>query len=366
MTLRLRGAGAKLLGDRLLGPLDLELSPGSLTVLLGPVGAGKTSLLRLMAGLERPGWGEVLLDDRKIHTVPPRERRVGLVRQRFVNYPTQTVFENLATPLRRAGTDPDATERRVREVAEMLHLEPFLSRLPEQLSGGQQQRTAIGRALVRDGGLLLLDEPLVNLDYKLREELREELRGVFARGESTIAYATSDPSEALMLGGRTVVMDHGKILQVGDALEVYRRPAFRRVGELTGLPAMNFVVGRLEGDALSLGGNPGRPAALIQAPAHIAALPAGSYRIGVRPHRLHFERVHRNDFRLEGQVSLAELSGSETFIHLNLTRAQDTPWVIHRAGLEAHEPGEALPFFVDPSALYAFLPNGPLAAAPPS
>ena len=317
-----------------------------------------------MAGLERPSLGQVLLEDREIHRVSPRERRVGLVRQRFVNYPTQTVFDNLAAPLRRAGLPRNQIEMRVREVAALLHIEGLLGRLPEQLSGGQQQRTAIGRALVREGALLLLDEPLVNLDYKLREELREELRTLFNRGDSTIAYATSDPSEALMLGGRTVVMNQGQTLQVGEALDVYRRPASQRVAQLTGLPPMNLISGRLEGGTLSLGDDPRQPSALISPPAHLARLTPGPYRFGVRPHRLTLERHKESDFLLEGRVALAELSGSETFLHLRLANDPGRPWVLHRAGLASREPGEPIHVFVDPSALFAFSESGPLAAAP--
>jgi len=172
-------------------PLNLELAPGSFNTLLGRTGSGKTTLLRLMAGLDRPSGGRISMHGRDVTGLSVRRRNVAMVYQQFVNYPNFTVFRNLASPLKVAGVDRAEIDRRVREVAETMHLEDCLDRLPAELSGGQQQRTALARALVKDADLLLLDEPLVNLDYKLREELRFELRNIFDNPEAIIVYAAT-------------------------------------------------------------------------------------------------------------------------------------------------------------------------------
>jgi glycerol transport system ATP-binding protein len=367
LSVRLEGVGLDVGDEVHLAEVELELDPGSMTVLLGPARAGKTSLLRLLAGLEVPTTGRVLQDDREMHRVPARQRNIGFVHQQFVNYPGKTVYENIAAPLRLAGAAAngsggldafDGLDTRVREVAATLHLESLLERHPTELSGGQQQRTALARALVRDGALLLLDEPLVNLDYKLREELRQELRAVFARRGATVVYATSDPAEALLLGGRTVVLDEGRVLQQGDALEVYRRPLQARVGELTSVPPMNLIVGRVEAGRMHVGG-----AAPVPLAAHLQNLAAGTYRLGIRPHRLSVDAAEAGALRLRGTVEFAEISGSETFLHVSLTEL-GAECVIHRAGTEPHLPGEDIEVFFQPDAVFAYFEDGRLAAAP--
>ena len=203
-------------------PLDLRLVPRAVTVLLGATQAGKTTLMRVMAGLDKPHAGRVLADGQDVTGVPVRERNVAMVYQQFINYPSMTVADNIASPLKLRG-EADIAQR-VQALAAKLHIEPFLKRLPAELSGGQQQRVALARALAKKAPLMLLDEPLVNLDYKLREELREELTQLFAAGESTVVYATTEPTEALLLGGYTAVMDAGELLQYGPTADVFRRP----------------------------------------------------------------------------------------------------------------------------------------------
>lgn len=188
---------------------DFTLGRG-LNVLIGPTLAGKTTLLRLMAGLDQPTRGRVLVNGRDMADVPVRKRNVAMVYQQFINYPSFTVYDNIASPLRRAGIGKAAIDRRVRETADLVQIGDLLDRLPAELSGGQQQRTAMARALVKDADLLLFDEPLVNLDYKLREELRAEMREIFARREAIVVYATTEPLEALLLGGAVVVLDQGE------------------------------------------------------------------------------------------------------------------------------------------------------------
>ncbi len=191
--------------------VSLTLERGTLSVLLGPTLSGKTSIMRLLAGLDKPTTGRVLVDGKDVTGVDVRQRSVAMVYQQFINYPSLTVYENIASPLRVQGKPRAEIEKRVQEAAQLLKLEPYLNRTPLQLSGGQQQRTAIARALVKGADLVLLDEPLANLDYKLREELRTELPRIFEASGAIFVYATTEPSEALLLGGDTVCMWEGEV-----------------------------------------------------------------------------------------------------------------------------------------------------------
>src|SRR5689334_23552197 len=198
--------------------VSLTLEKGTLSVLLGPTLSGKTSIMRLLAGLDKPATGRLLVDGKDVTGIDVRKRSVAMVYQQFINYPSLTVYENIASPLRVQGKPRAEIEARVAEAARLLRLEPFLKRTPLQLSGGQQQRTAMARALVKGADLVLLDEPLANLDYKLREELRTEMRQLFERRSAVVVYATTEPAEALLLGGRTAVLHEGRLLQSGPTL----------------------------------------------------------------------------------------------------------------------------------------------------
>ena len=220
--------------------VSLTLDRGTLSVLLGPTLSGKTSIMRLLAGLDKPTTGKVLVDGKDVTGLDVRKRSVAMVYQQFINYPSLTVYENIASPLRvRAAARGDRQARP--GGGKLLRLEPYLSRTPLQLSGGQQQRTAIARALVKGADLVLLDEPLANLDYKLREELRTELPRIFEASGAIFVYATTEPSEALLLGGRTVCMWEGEVLQTGDTSKVYRHPDTLRVAQVFSDPPLNVV-----------------------------------------------------------------------------------------------------------------------------
>ncbi len=196
MAMVLENITKQVAGECHIKDISMELEPGTFNILLGRTLSGKTTLMRLMAGLDKPSKGRVLMNGQDLTGLSVRKRDVAMVYQQFINYPSMTVYKNIASPLRLANVAKAEIDRRVREVAEMLHIEALLDRLPVELSGGQQQRTAIARALVKDAELLLLDEPLVNLDYKLREELRTEMREIFKRRESIVVYATAEPLEA--------------------------------------------------------------------------------------------------------------------------------------------------------------------------
>jgi glycerol transport system ATP-binding protein len=245
--------------------------------------------------------------------MPVRERNVAMVYQQFINYPSMTVAQNISSPLRLRGAHtPAAIEARVAELAAKLHIEPFLQRLPAELSGGQQQRVALARALAKKAPLMLLDEPLVNLDYKLREELREELSALFASGESTVVYATTEPTEALLLGGYTAVLDAGRLLQYGPTAEVFHRPKSMRVARAFSDPPMNLIEARPAANGVTL------PSGLtlgVKLPEGSAAARTETLTVGIRASAL---RVHRRDgdLSLPGVVELAEISGSDTFVHV--------------------------------------------------
>jgi glycerol transport system ATP-binding protein len=332
-------------------PMDLTLVPRAVTVLLGATQAGKTSLMRVMAGLDAPTKGRVLADGQDVTGKSVRDRNVSMVYQQFINYPSMTVADNIASPLKLRGEKGIA--QRVAELAKKLHIEPFLKRLPAELSGGQQQRVALARALAKKAPLMLLDEPLVNLDYKLREELREELSQLFATGESTVVYATTEPTEALLLGGYTAVLDQGELLQYGPTAEVFHKPKSIRVARAFSDPPMNL----LPGTAASIG-------VTLQAGVNLSVpLPASStstLTIGVRASALRV-RQREGDVALPGKVELAEISGSDTFVHV------DTPigeLVAQLTGVHQFNLGESITLYLNPTQVYVFDAAGNLLVAP--
>jgi glycerol transport system ATP-binding protein len=356
MTLKLEGVTKKVGREIHINHIDLDLEPGSFNVLLGRTLAGKTTLMRLMAGLDKPTSGRVLLQGRDITKVPVQKRKVAMVYQQFINYPSMSVFNNIASPLKLARLSKPEIDRRVREAAEMMHIETLLGRLPGELSGGQQQRTAMARALVKDAELLLFDEPLVNLDYKLREQLRVEMRGIFRRRKAVAVYATTEPVEALTLGGSTAVLHEGRLLQYGSTVEVYQHPASIHVGEVFSDPPINLVPGRRENDTLVLAGD-------IQIPlaGHLRGLAPGRYQFGVRANHLFVGRQSPEDIEVEAQTKLAEISGSETYIHV---RHNDVDWVVQEDGVHEFRIGQRLKIYLDPRHVFAFDESGLLRAAP--
>ena len=336
--------------------INVELSPGSRNVLLGRTLAGKTSLLRILAGLDRPTQGRILIDDRDVTGVSVRKRNVAMVYQQFINYPSLKVYDNIASPLKLAGMDRAEIDRRVKRTAGMLHLEGLLDRLPSELSGGPQQRTAIARALVKDTELLLLDEPLVNLDYKLREELRIELQEIFQRREAIVVYTTTEPAEALMLGGNVIVMDEGRILQMGPTPEVYRRPVSLRTAEIFSDPPINFIKGRVHEQQVHLGGG-------IRWPlnGHMAHLAPGEYTFAVRCNHLLLKSSSADDLQIKATVELCEINGSETFVHVEF---ENTRMVVQYSGVHSVKIGREIVVHVNPCHFFAYNAEGELAAAP--
>jgi len=344
-------------GEDYLRAVDLSLDPGTLNVLLGPTRAGKTSLLRVMAGLDRPSSGKVRVDGSDVTGVGVRARNIAMVYQQFVNYPSLTVAGNIASPLKQSGRVAAAEiERRVRATAELLRIDHLLERYPAELSGGQQQRTAIARALAKEADLLLLDEPLVNLDYKLREELRTELRALFDRRGTTVVYATTEPQEALILGGKVAVMDEGRVLQYEPVLEAYHRPKLQRVAEVFSDPPINLLPVRLDGDACRVSED-----ARFPRPEHMRGVPAGDYHAALRAEHVGIGEQSSGAAALDASVQLAEISGSETFVHAS----HGALTLISRLeGVHPFRLGERVTLGFDPQRVLLFDLRGHLIAAP--
>jgi glycerol transport system ATP-binding protein len=317
---------------------------GAVTVLLGATQAGKTSLMRLMAGLDTPTEGRVLVDGQDVTGMPVRERNVAMVYQQFINYPSLKVADNIASPLKLRGESN--IDARVRALADKLSIGMFLDRYPQELSGGQQQRVALARALAKNAPLMLLDD-------KLREGLREELTQLFAAGDSTVIYATTEPGEALLLGGYTAVMDAGELLQYGPTAEVFHAPQSLRVARAFSDPPMNLLAGTAAAGSVQL----------ARGPALALALPesvAGAVTIGLRASALDVE-AGEGDIALPGTVELAEISGSDTFVHVETAVGE---LVAQLTGVHRFELGASITLYFSAARAYVFDAGEKLARAP--
>ncbi len=356
MTVVLDHVSKVVAGAQHIRDVSITLLPGSINVLLGPTLSGKTSLMRLLAGLDAPTSGRVLVDGLDVTGVEVRKRSVAMVYQQFINYPAMTVYENIASPLRVRGAPKAEIEKRVLDAAKLMRLEPYLQRTPLSLSGGQQQRTAIARALVKGADLVLLDEPLANLDYKLREELRAELPKIFGGSKAIFVYATTEPSEALLLGGNTATLHQGAITQFGPTTDIYRAPHDRLTAEVFSDPPMNFM-----GVTVDTGGVKTPSGQLLPASGTLQGLAAGSYQLGFRPSNVSLSSVNGATIAMRGTVAVSEITGSESFIHI------DTPagrWIALTPGVHDSRQGQPIEVFLDPARFFVFASDGSLVRAP--
>jgi glycerol transport system ATP-binding protein len=337
MTLELQGVSRSVGGRVHIHPTDLTLKNGTMNVLLGPTLSGKTSLMRLMAGLDKPTTGRLVWEGRDVTGVKVQDRKVAMVYQQ--------------------GKPAAEIDRAVRQTADMLRLTPMLTRKPLELSGGQQQRCALARALVKGAGLVLLDEPLANLDYKLREELRVEIPRIFEASGAIFVYATTEPEEALLLGGNTATLWEGRVTQFGPTPSVYRLPADAQTARVFSDPPMNFVAARKEAGRLTFGDS-------AHAPAEGATrdLPDGSYTAGFRANHVTLNRHSGDAVEFRCTLGATEITGSETFVHL--THGPDR-WVGLIHGVHPLTAGAQASIFVDPAHVYLFDETGRLAAAAP-
>lgn len=353
MSLELKNVAKRVGAHTHIYETNLVLEDGSLNVLLGPTLAGKTTLMQLMAGLERPTSGEIWFRGRNVTGVPVQKRNVSMVYQQFINYPNFSVRENIAAPLRVAGFDRDEIERRVGKAAELLRLTPMLDRKPSQLSGGQQQRTAIARAIVKDSDIILFDEPLANLDYKLREELRDELPKLFAERNCIVVYATTEPGEALLFGGNTATLHEGRITQFTPTSQGYRRPRDLLSAQVFSDPPINTHKARKAQGKLMLEDGP-----VWDIASALTQVPDGDYTIAVRPHHVTPLSPPAHAGTAEGRVLITEISGSESVIHFTLG---GKTWVSQSHGIHPFEVGAPARLFVDTSQILYYKPDGELA-----
>ena len=302
---------------------NLEIHDHEFMVLVGPSGSGKTTLLRIIAGLEQVSAGELWFDDVCVNDVDVADRDIAMVFQNYGLYPHMSVYENMAFGLRRRKLAADEIERHVRRTAKMLNIEPLLHRRPRQLSGGQRQRVALGRAIVRDPAVFLLDEPLSNLDAHLRVQMRAEILKVHRAVTATAVYVTHDQVEALTMGDRIVVMNEGRIHQVGTPGELYDAPVDKFVASFIGTPAMGFFGCRVQRSAtgVELVNDSAR---LRISDAHAQALAkAGAHRVsvGIRPERLMLVSDHsasKADVAVRGTVEVVEMLGAEQYVHVTV------------------------------------------------
>ena len=354
MAIELQSVSRVVKGQTYIAPTSLTLENGTMNVLLGPTLSGKTSLMRLMAGLDQPTTGRILWQGQDVTGQRVQDRKVAMVYQQFINYPGMSVYENIASPLRLIGKSRAEIDRAVRETADMLKLTPMLGRKPLELSGGQQQRCALARALVKQAGLVLLDEPLANLDYKLREELRAEIPRIFEKSGAIFVYATTEPEEALLLGGNTATLWQGRVTQFGPTPHVYRNPVDATTARVFSDPPMNFIPFAKQGARLQFG------TVSADATGGFAALADGAYTAGFRANHLHLYATSPQAVEFPCTVGITEITGSETFLHLAHGTAR---WVALVHGVHSLTPGDKVRMWLDPNHVYAFDGAGRLASA---
>jgi len=349
LTLQLNGV-RKSYGDTLvLDDVSLTLAAREFIAFLGPSGSGKSTLLRIIAGLERADAGEILLDDRRIDQLPPGDRGVAMVFQHYALYPHMSVRENMAFGLKNARVAKDEIERRIGDAAAVLQIEELLERKPAQMSGGQRQRVAIGRALVKEPKLFLLDEPLSNLDAALRLRTRVELAQLKQRVDAAVIMVTHDQAEAMTLADRIVVISDHRIQQVGAPMEIYSRPANTFVAQFVGSPAMTLLPAQLvdgEGTTLKLGDG-----TLVQTPIARDALPSGALRLGLRP-----EAVRVGAGPTKAKVDLVERLGERTLVYARL--ADGEAITAETEGDSQVKIGDEVPLTIDGRAGHVFGPDG--------
>jgi multiple sugar transport system ATP-binding protein len=321
--------------------VDVAIEDGEFCVLVGPSGCGKSTLLRMIAGLEEITSGTIAIGSRVVNDLAPKERDIAMVFQNYALYPHMTVYDNMAFSLKLAGVAKDETRRRAEEAAQILGLMDYLERYPRQLSGGQRQRVAMGRAIVRKPQVFLFDEPLSNLDAKLRVAMRTEIKALHQRLTTTAVYVTHDQIEAMTMADRIVVMNHGRVEQIGSPLDLYDNPANLFVAGFIGSPAMNFIPGRVNGGSIAVAEGVALPM-----PARVRLEAGRQVVVGVRPE--HFAVVAAG---LPAEVVVVEPTGADTQIFCKLAGVDVTAVVRERH--EFH-PGEAIR--LTPQLTYLFDP----------
>lgn len=340
-------------GVDVLKDVSIDIEDGSFVTLLGGLGAGKTTLLRIMAGIDKPTRGRVYFDGVDVTKEPVQKLPVAMVYQQFINYPSMTVYENIASPLLAGrGPKPDKAEvdRKVRQYAELLGLSAVLDHHPEEVSGGQRQRTAIARALIKEAKFTFLDEPLANLDYKLREELRGELKNILSDKGGVVVYATPEPVDALSMATHVGYMFEGEILQFGDLESVYRYPNLAEVGRYFSYPTMNILDGNREqadGKTFIRLSDDLR----VDVSAFGDKLVQDDYLVGIRAYNLHTRKAREDFVRLTAEVALSETLGSDTELHCLFGGKS---LVVLEQEVARYDIGSEVELYLDPNRLFLF------------
>ena len=353
MGIRVENISKSFEGKKVLDDISLEIKDGDFLTFLAPTGEGKTTLLRIMSGVESPDSGRIYYNDEDVTDVSVRDRDIAMVYQWFVNYPSMNVYENIASPLRVSKEKISSSEidRKVRETAGLLKIDGILDHLPSEISGGQQQRLAIARALAKDADFIFLDEPLTNLDYKLREELRVELKNIFGQKErGAVVFATPEPVDALALSSSVGFLHQGKLMQIGTVDEVYHSPNNLEVGSYFSHPGMNVIEcrKRAEGDKLYLTATEQMK---IDVSEFRDILKDDSYMVGIRAHALSTKKENENMIPLDARVELGEVVGSDTELHLN---HQGLSLIALLQGVGMYDIGSEITVYVHPYRFFIF------------
>ncbi|NCE83675.1 sn-glycerol-3-phosphate ABC transporter ATP-binding protein UgpC [Pseudomonas sp. Q1] len=360
IKLKLDNVNKQLGGARILRDVSLDIAAGEFVVFVGPSGCGKSTLLRLIAGLDSICGGDLLIDGRRVNDLEPRERGVGMVFQSYALYPHMSVYDNISFGLKLAKTEKTSLRERVLKTAQILQLDKLLQRKPKELSGGQRQRVAMGRAMAREPDILLFDEPLSNLDASLRVQMRNEIARLHARLDSTMIYVTHDQVEAMTLADKIVVLNGGRVEQVGSPRELYERPASRFVAGFLGSPKMNFLPARLQ--------TPGETS-LVDAPVlGLTSLPFDSSNLaagaqltmGVRPEHISLKAT---EAAAGVVVAGVEYLGSETYVHLET--GQDEPLICRCEVSAGWQAGDRVELQLDIDNLHLFDGDGAALKRPP-
>ena len=343
----------KLTEELQLRKISFNFEKGKLYTILGRTLSGKTTLLKTIAGLLMPDSGTIKFEGKNFLEIPVWERNIAMVYQQFINYPHLNVFENIAFPLKQRGLDSQKINEEVFNSLKLVGLEGYEKRKIQELSGGQQQRVSLARSLVKNAKILLLDEPLVNLDYKLREQLREEFKNIFSQGlseESIVVFSTTDPREAMELNGEVIVLDEGKVLQVGPAKEIFENPKTLKVAEISNDPPMNILKADLESNQIMFEGIG------IDIPNHLSNLKDKNFNLGIRA-----SDIQLNEKGFEFEVELAEISGSETLLHLTRGATKIITSIEEVMNFNIHD---KVKINFNVSKVYAFNESGILASSP--
>ncbi|WP_068083085.1 ABC transporter ATP-binding protein [Polycladidibacter stylochi] len=328
---------------KVLEGLNLMVPEGEFIALIGPSGCGKSTLLRIIAGLDEPTSGDVLLDGQWVNELSPRERKVAMVFQSYALYPHMTVFENIGFNLKISKIPRQEIRQRVTQTAAILDLEELLERKPSQLSGGQRQRVAMGRAIVRNPNLFLFDEPLSNLDAKLRVQMRDEIKKLHKAIKTTSIYVTHDQVEAMTLADRIVILNDGVIQQIGTPQQLYNTPVNPFVAGFIGSPSMNFLNGKWEDDhktAIILKDGTKLPAPVPKSNTHFDASTQNDILIGMRPEHLHLRPAMSEDIQVKGVLDHIEPTGAQNYLKVRVDGQIITATDLQQSQLQSQQPIE--------------------------